>query len=47
MRGELGDISYTVEDEYLILHTDMGDVFINVEEMEGLIKVMQGMIDDE
>ncbi|MCP3656678.1 MAG: hypothetical protein GY766_17570 [Herbaspirillum sp.] len=47
MKGNSGDIEYTVEDGYLVLHTDMGDVMIGLEDMEGLIEVMQGIVDDE
>jgi len=47
MHGNSGDIEYTVEDGYLVLHTDMGDVMIGPEDMEDLIRVMQGVLDDE
>ena len=47
MHGNSGDIEYTVEDGYLVLHTDMGDVMIGPEAMEDLIRVMQGVLDDE
>lgn len=46
MRGNSGDIEYTVEDGYLVLHTDMGDVMIGLEDMEVLIEVMQGVLED-
>lgn len=47
MKGNSGDIEYVEEDGYLVLHTDMGDVNIGPEDMEDLIRVMQGILDDE
>lgn len=47
MHGNSGDIEYTVEDGYLVLHTDMGDVMVGPEDMEDLIATMQEMLDDE
>jgi hypothetical protein len=47
MHGSSGDIEYVVEDGYLVLHTDMGDVNIGPEDMEDLIRVMQEVLEDE
>ncbi len=46
MHSKSGDIEYTVEDGYIILHTDMGDVMIGPEDIEGMIEVMQEVLDD-
>lgn len=47
MRGEFGDVSYSVDDGYLILHTDAGDVMIGQEELEELAEVIQELLDYE
>jgi hypothetical protein len=46
MHGNSGDIEYSVEDGYLILHTDMGDVMVGPEDMEDLIEAMQEVLED-
>lgn len=47
MRGEFGDVSYSVDDGYLILHTDAGDVMIGPEELEELADVIKEVLEDE
>lgn len=47
MRGAFGDIEFSVEGDYLILHTDMGDVMIGPEELEMLHDVIEGMLEGD
>lgn len=47
MRGDFGDVSYTVDDGYLILHTDAGDVMIGIEELEELSNVIKEILDND
>lgn len=47
MRGEFGDVSYSVDDGHLILHTYAGGVMICPEVIEELADVIQQEIEHE
>lgn len=47
MKTLSGDIDYSVEGEYLILHTQSGDVIIPPEDLEELNVVIEGILGDE
>lgn len=47
MWTQSGDVNFSVEGEYLILHTESGDVIIGPEDLEDLARVIVGMLDDE
>ena len=40
-----GDVSYTVETEYLVIHTDSGDIMIGIEEAEELHNLLGEMLE--
>lgn len=42
-----GDIEYSVDDNHLTLHTDMGDVMIGPEELEVLADVIREILENE
>tara|TARA_R110000851_G_scaffold200201_2_gene351337 strand:- start:125 stop:268 length:144 start_codon:yes stop_codon:yes gene_type:complete len=42
-----GDIGYSVEDGYLILHTHSGDVMIGPEDLEDLLPIIQELLENE
>lgn len=47
MFTQSGDLEYSVEGDYLILHTQSGDVIIPPEDLEELVKVIEGMLEYE
>lgn len=47
MCGEFGDVLYSVDDGYLILYIDVGDVMIGLEELEELVDVIKEVLEDE
>ena len=47
MRGAFGDVQYSIDDGYLIIHTDGGDVMIGQEELQELRSVIDEVLEDE
>jgi hypothetical protein len=47
MKTLSGDIDYSTEDGYLVLHTQSGDVFISPEDLEELQSVIKEMLEYE